>query len=192
MSGGPNEEIPVTAAHPLTISPPDLEAVFRAHHARVLQAAYRVTGNAADAEDALQAVFLGLARRNDSLPAVPEQAGAYLQRAGVNAALDLVRRRRREAETPLAEIEPLVADESGAQPDAGHRRRALAAWLRSALTRLPPQAAEAFALHFLEGKEHQEIADAMGTTRNNVAVLLHRARRQLREEIAGPRPGETP
>jgi RNA polymerase sigma-70 factor (ECF subfamily) len=192
MSGGPHEEKPVTAAHPLPIAPPDLEAVFRAHHARVLQAAYRVTGNAADAEDALQAVFLRLARRDEALPAVPEQAGAYLQRAGINAALDLVRRRRREAGTPLAAIEPQVADVTGEPPDAGHRRRTLAAWLRSALTRLPPQAAEAFALHFFEGKDHQEIAEAMGTTRNNVAVLLHRARRQLREEIAGTRPGETP
>jgi RNA polymerase sigma-70 factor (ECF subfamily) len=181
MSGGPHEEKPVTAARPLPLAPPDLETVFRAHHARVLQAAFRVTGNAADAEDAAQAVFLRLARRDEALPGDLEGAGAYLQRAGINAALDLLRRRRREAETPL-----------DAPPDAEHRRRVLAQWLRAALTRLPPQAAEAFALHFFEGREHDEIAEAMGTTRNNVAVLLHRARRALRDEIAGPRPGETP
>src|SRR2546430_9865113 len=40
----------------------ELEAVFRAHHARVLQAAYRVTGSMADAEDVAQSVFLRLAR----------------------------------------------------------------------------------------------------------------------------------
>ena len=192
MSGGPNEENPVTAAPPLPMAPPDLETLYRVHHGRVLQAAYRVTGNAADAEDALQAVFLRLARREEALPGDIEGAGAYLQRAGINAGLDLVRRRRREAGTPLDEIAPLVADASEAPPDAEHRRRVLAQWLRGALARLPQQAAEAFALQFFEGRDHQEIAAALGTTRNNVAVLLHRARRALREEIAGPRPGETP
>lgn len=191
MSGGPNEVNPVTATRPLPRPAIDLDALFRAHHGRVLQAAFRVTGNPADAEDALQAVFLRLARREEPLPASDEEAGAYLQRAGVNAALDLVRRRRREPESPLAAGEALLRD-AGEAPDACHRRRALASWLRDALTRLSPQAAEAFALHFFEGLEHQQIADAMGTTRNNVAVLLHRARRQLREELAQARPGETP
>ncbi len=191
MSGGPNEVNPVTASRPQPSPPADLDTLFRAHHARVLQAAFRVTGNPADAEDALQAVFLRLARREERMPDSPQEAGAYLQRAGVNAALDLVRRRRRKAETPLAGIEALLRD-GRESPDALQRQRALASWLRAALTRLSPQAAEAFALHFFEGLEHQQIADAMETTRNNVAVLLHRARRQLREELARSCPGETP
>ena len=40
-----------------------LERLYREHHARVFRAAYRVTGDATDAEDVLQTVFLRLARR---------------------------------------------------------------------------------------------------------------------------------
>ena len=51
-----------------TLSPPgalqSLEAIFREHHGAVYRAAYRITGNAADAEDVLQTVFTRLLRRN--------------------------------------------------------------------------------------------------------------------------------
>ena len=71
----------------------ELEAVFRAHHTRVLQAAYRVTGSMADAEDVAQSVFLRLAR-GDIDPRRITHLASYLQRCSVNAALDLLRARR--------------------------------------------------------------------------------------------------
>ena len=43
--------------------PGELELAFRTHHALVFRTAYRITGNAADAEDVLQVVFLRLLRR---------------------------------------------------------------------------------------------------------------------------------
>ncbi len=61
------EEAPLEAA--LATSEPAtahwLEPIYRDHSAVVLQTAYRVTGNAADAEDVLQTVFIRLARRAD-------------------------------------------------------------------------------------------------------------------------------
>ena len=42
------------------ISARDLEVIFKEHHGMVFRAAYRVTGNAGDAEDVLQTVFLRL------------------------------------------------------------------------------------------------------------------------------------
>src|ERR1019366_1471223 len=48
---------------PLQPAPPaDLDLIFR-HHSTVFRAAYRVTGNASDAEDVLQTVFMRLLRR---------------------------------------------------------------------------------------------------------------------------------
>jgi RNA polymerase sigma-70 factor (ECF subfamily) len=80
-----------------------LSRLFDEHHGVVFRAAYRVTGNAADAEDVLQTVFLRLAARPDLSAITP----AYLSRAGVNAGLDLVRARgvrvTREALQALAE-----------------------------------------------------------------------------------------
>src|SRR5215469_4815118 len=84
----------------------DLEAVFRAHHARVLQAAYRVTGSMADAEDAAQSVFLRLARGDIDARRVTHLE-SYLRRAAVNAALDLLRTRRDRESVPVEAADTL-------------------------------------------------------------------------------------
>ena len=48
--------------------PDEFERVFRAHHGLVFRTAYRITGNAADAEDVSQMVFLRLFRREAGAP----------------------------------------------------------------------------------------------------------------------------
>src|SRR5881227_49836 len=60
-----------------------LEEMFQRNHDRVFRTAYRVTGNAADAEDVLQTVFLRLLRREQS-SGVLEKAESYLRRAAIN------------------------------------------------------------------------------------------------------------
>src|SRR5262245_2071476 len=52
---------PITPIAP--IGPVGLETVFRRHHEAVFRAAYRITGDAMDAEDVLQTVFTRLLRR---------------------------------------------------------------------------------------------------------------------------------
>src|SRR5215208_406271 len=89
---------------PHTASPPmALEAAFRRHHEAVFRAAYRITGNPMDAEDVLQTVFTRLLRREEGEGLDPEGAGSYLHRAAVNAALDLLRARRRSRSVRLEE-----------------------------------------------------------------------------------------
>ena len=67
-----------------------IDDIFDAHHGLVFRTAYRITGNAADAEDVLQTVFLRLGRRNPAAGAL-ENPERYLRRAAINVALDLVR-----------------------------------------------------------------------------------------------------
>src|SRR5260370_2223658 len=69
---------------------PGLEEIFLGHKDRVFRAAYRITGNAGDAEDVLQTVFLRLARQETLSEIV--NLPAYLHRSAVNASLDLLRR----------------------------------------------------------------------------------------------------
>src|SRR5882672_4478830 len=69
-----------------------LERVFTEHKDLVFRAAYRVTGNAGDAEDVLQVVFLRPLRQER--PPEIIHMRAYLHRAAVNAALDLIRLRK--------------------------------------------------------------------------------------------------
>ena len=59
-----------------TERPPEaLETLFREHHGSVFRAAYRITGDPADAEDVLQTVFTRLLRREEQ-PTFPRAQGA--------------------------------------------------------------------------------------------------------------------
>ncbi len=164
---------------------PDMEEIFRSHASRVMAAAYRVTGKAEDAEDVLQTVFMRLVRREGIR--LEGDPSAYLHRAAVNAALDLVRSRRK-----VTSFED--AAHGLAAPESGAAERKLASGeihgeVRKALGRLSPRAAEIFALRYFEGYDNHEIAAMLGSSRSTVAVILHRARQRVREEI-GPYVGE--
>ncbi|SRR5579871_144532 len=175
------ESVPRTAP---VILPP-LEEVFRDHHAMVFRAALRVTGNAEDAEDVLQTVFLRLARREDESGAVsPDIAHlpGYLRRAAVNAAFDLLRSRQRARAVPLEDLEPVLRD-SAATPERAAHSSEMRAWLRQTVARLSPMAAQAFALRFFEDRENPEIAEMLGTSVGAVTVTLSRARDRVEKEF---------
>jgi RNA polymerase sigma-70 factor (ECF subfamily) len=179
---------PVQHPSPASAAPPGgatdlwLERCYREHADRVYRAAYRVTGSAADAEDVLQTVFLRLSRRapGDSLG---EDAGGYLHRAAVHAALDVLRSRQRSGWVPLeASGEPAAS--AAEDPERDRRNAELRRALRLALSRLSPRAAEVFALRYFEGLGNSEIAALAGVSSGVVAVLLHRTRARLRRELS--------
>lgn len=154
-----------------------LSQLFGEHHRRVLTAAYRITGNMADAEDVAQAVFLRLAGAERPV----ENAGSYLYRAAINGALDLLRRRKTAATEPL-ELAAEMAGR-GSSPEAEASGRQLGAMLRVAISELPPRAAEMFTLRYLEERDNAEIAALMGTSKAVVAVTLHHTRSKLRKRL---------
>jgi RNA polymerase sigma-70 factor, ECF subfamily len=157
---------------PAIAIPGELEQAFRVHHGLVFRTAYRITGNAADAEDVLQTVFLRLLRKPEQFDAM-ENAESYLRRAAINAALDVIRARK---STDLAEG-PELWDR--ASHDHGELRQALA----RAIAQLKARPAEVFALRFLEGLSNPEIAKILGISQVLVAVIVHRTRQQLRKEL---------
>jgi RNA polymerase sigma-70 factor (ECF subfamily) len=161
--------------------PPGLEELFRAHHATVVGAAYRITGNTTDAEDVLQTVFMRLLRRQDAA-ALIENAGGYLRRAAVNAALDLVRDRQAGKHVSL-DAHPAQLTAAAAAPDRQQETREMRGIVRRAIAQLPPRAAEIFALHYFEGYSNPEIAQILGLSAAGVAVTLHRTRARLQAEI---------
>ncbi|MFZ0772583.1 MAG: RNA polymerase sigma factor [Candidatus Sulfotelmatobacter sp.] len=163
---------------PAIAIPDELERAFREHHGLVFRTAYRITGNAGDAEDALQTVFLRLLRRGRSADPL-ENTESYLRRAAINAALDVIRSRHADHTVPLPE------EASGMMPPAPVR--ADVSGLRQALTRalaqLKPRPAEIFALRFLEGLSNRQIAQTLDISQVLVAVIVHRTRQQLRKEL---------
>jgi RNA polymerase sigma-70 factor (ECF subfamily) len=160
----------------------ELERLFQTHHGAVMRAAYRVTGNATDAEDVLQTVFIRLlSRRADSAPM--ENVPAYLHRAAVNAALDLVRGRREGRQISIDAQATRLPAAADAAPDRQHEALEMRGLIRRAIAQLPPQMSEIFALHYFEGYSNPEIATLLDLSVAGVAVTLHRARTRLEEEV---------
>ncbi len=157
----------------------DVETLFRDHHARILRTAFRITGDPMEAEDVLQTLFLRLLHKKQDTQ-FRQSPGAYLNRAAVNLALDCLRKRVRQVDigdmrTELSDTRP--------SPDRDARSAELKSWLRSALARLNPKAAEIFALHHFEGLSNREIAKIVGMSWGSVAVTLHRTHLRLRKEL---------
>ena len=147
--------------------------LYERHYAAVYRTALRITGNPADAEDALQSVFLRVLKnggRLDSAP-VPE---AYFRRAAANAALDLLRRRVSRSEV---QVDETAAPASREDPVFLKER------LRRALATLDPEDAILFLLRFVEGMSNGELAGMFHQQKNNIAVRLHRIRQNLQIEM---------
>lgn len=181
-SGRRNLPVALREEEPGIAIPTELESAFRTHHGMVFRTAYRITGNAADAEDVLQVVFLRLLRRDASAEAL-DNPESYLRRAAINASLDVIRSRQADRSVELTDDVPLLV----AQNDVPELRQALG----RAMAELDPRRAEIFALRFLEGFTNPEIAKLLGISQVLVAVLVHRTRQQLRKALGsylGDRP----
>jgi len=152
--------------------------MFQDHHGLVFRTAYRITGNAADAEDVLQTVFLRMLRRDHASRALERQE-SYFRRAAINVALDVVRSGKDARNVPIDDVAPGDLPSKKPQTDT----RELRDCLRSALARLNPREAEIFAMRFFEDLSNQEIARILGISQIHVAVILHRTRTRLQKEL---------
>jgi RNA polymerase sigma-70 factor (ECF subfamily) len=150
----------------------EFQGLYR-EHARPLWAyLYRLTGNAADADDLLQEAYCRLLAtpldaRDDG------QLRAYLFRVATNAATDLWRRGGRGTRRAEPLTEAMAA--TGDHGEGAALKQDMARTFRD----LKPQERMLLWLAHVEGSEHREIAAALGLKPASVPVLLFRARRKL-------------
>jgi RNA polymerase sigma-70 factor (ECF subfamily) len=69
-------------------------------------------------------------------------------------------------------------------PRATLEQKELGAAINQALAKLPRRLATAFSLYETEDWSGREICDALNISENNLWITLHRARKQLRAELA--------
>ena len=93
--------------------------------------------------------------------------------------VDLLRaqRQRRWREMPLDEDDPPKESISSDAPDVEEKMDRL----RQALAELPERDAQVFTLRYFEEFPYEVIAAQMGISLDLVGVILHRARKRLRE-----------
>ena len=127
------------------------------------------------AEDVTALAFERAYRRRRSFNPNRGSRRAWLFGIARNAALDELRRRRRQA---ALVAEPV--DDASPTPEQGGEAAVRRAALRAALASLAPRERELVALKFFAGLTNSEIAQVTGTSETNAGTRLHRVIQKLR------------
>jgi RNA polymerase sigma factor (sigma-70 family) len=145
---------------------------------RMMRAVWRITRNAADADDAFQDALLTIWKRWDRIRRHPNPHALILQ-ISTNSAYDLLRRRVREGKwagtLPMAGVPDSSASQLEGIAVAEQDARVL-----EAIGSLPEKQARAILLHAVEEMPYAEVAAAMECGEATVRKHVERARTKLR------------
>ena len=148
------------------------------HGAAIHAFVFRLTGNAADAEDLTQETFLRVWSRAGTWKADRVKFTTWAYRIARNLSIDAWRVRERGGADAEVDVEELAADSPS--NDAGDMKRALEA----ALAALPERQRTALVLCHHQGWSNREAAQMLDVSVDAVESLLSRARRSLRKTLA--------
>jgi RNA polymerase sigma-70 factor, ECF subfamily len=175
----------ITEAQPVQLdesnwTPPSWDEVVREHADRVYRLAYRLSGNAHDAEDLTQETFIRVFRSLANYK--PGTFEGWLHRITTNLFLDMARRRSRLRMEGLPEdTDRLVGD--GPSPEQVYAETHLDPDLQAALDELPPEFRAAVVLCDVEGLSYEEIGATLGVKLGTVRSRIHRGRQALRASL---------
>ncbi|HEV7766591.1 MAG TPA: RNA polymerase sigma factor [Thermoanaerobaculia bacterium] len=134
---------------------------------------FRLTGDAAIADDLLQKSFFRYLRANPTL-ASEEHTRRWIFRTATNLAFDHFRETKRER----------TRDEASARSEAGpsmEPREVLRHDMMKTFGELKPRERALLWLAHVEEADHEDISEALGVKPKSVKVLLFRARKRLGE-----------
>jgi RNA polymerase sigma-70 factor (ECF subfamily) len=167
------------------------EAFVRRYQDMVFATAVRLVGNATEAEDIAQTVFMRAFQRFDELGPSATAAG-WLKTVTRNASLNHLSRYRRRwklfselapagdaAEAP----EPVELQAMGSSVTDDMERAERHARLELALRQLPDHQRVPLVLFHFEELSYQDIADTLGVSLGKVKTDIHRGRETLRRLI---------
>lgn len=156
------------------------------HRARALGLIAAILGDLNEAEDvtqeALFQAYFGIQRLRD-----PDRFGAWLCGIAINLAKMALRRRRMTFGLEDLDGGRVAAGFrlDTAAPEDAFDARELRRTVRHAIEQLPEDMRAAVWLHYVEGLSYREIGALFGVAPGALRVQTHRARRKLREALAG-------
>jgi RNA polymerase sigma-70 factor (ECF subfamily) len=144
-----------------------VDAYYRAYSAHLYRLILSITGCRADADDALQNVFVRIARMGEAAARL-DSAAPYLFQMARNEALRLLEKRRRP---PAPEYVRPAEGTGGAEE------------INRALAELPREQREVVALHVYSGLTFREVAEMLGENPDTVASRYRYGIEKLRERL---------
>ncbi len=152
------------------------EDMYRDNAGRIYALCLRMSGDAEQAEDLTQDVFIRAWKSLGSFRG-DSQLSTWLYKMAVNVCLNWLDRggKRNRQNTYLNDVSVLEERRSDA-PEARMD-------LERAIATLPPKARQIFVLHDVEGYRHEDIARMSGVAVGTVKAQLHRARKLLQQRL---------
>jgi len=192
--GGPERlpsptEQPAQDEHALRrLADGDADAIaelYDRHARRVYSLALRILGDAPDAEDVVQEVFVQAWRQASRYSAARGVVAAWLQTLARSRAIDRLRARRAQTDAAGGESAPSEAVDSGPPIDWQFVSAEQTRLVRAALERLPILQRVAIELAYFEGLTHVEIAARLEQPLGTVKTRIRSGLMKLREALAG-------
>lgn len=180
MSGSQQEETPASRAGA------EFDTLYHPQARRVLQTCRYLLGSPEEAEDAAQEVFLRARQRFEQYDRERPFASWILGVASHHC-IDRLRRRGRETRLFGAEdVERLAAPARQPGPLTELLARERGRQVRRAVAALPVKYRVPLVLAYFHDLGYAEIGEILGIERGHVAVLVFRARQQLRRVLSAP------
>lgn len=189
---GMNDEPPVPPPDPELTAPAEFATFMRAYQDMVFTTAARLTGNAAQAEDIAQDVFLKAYQNFAGLKDSPT-AGGWLKTVATNLSLNYLSRYRRRwrffsefRRTDDAADSAATPEADFAAPDtffAGLEAAERYALVERALAQLPEHQRVPLVLHHFDGLAYGDIAQKLGVSLSKVKTDIRRARAALAQRL---------
>ena len=173
----------------------ELYEMFKTH---VFRFACALSGDSRDAEDLFQETWLRAVRAAGAGHMSGEgEVRSWLFAIAANAHRDLLRKKRVRRLFLQERTKAMGDRKADADPgwdipgegrEDGAARSDIRICLRRAISRLPGRERRVFVLKDIEGFRHDEIGRILGIPEATVRVLLHRAVKKLRTDLAAFRP----
>lgn len=153
--------------------------LYRLYARAMLNVAYRIVGDTAEAEDVLQEAFLD-AFSKIHLFRQETTFGLWLKQIVIHRAINLIRKRKTLwVEAWDEELENIAEEE----PDDLEEIQYKVELVKAAINNLPEGYRIIISLYLLEGYDHEEIGQILNISENTSRTQLLRAKRKLREML---------
>ena len=149
--------------------------LYRLYSKAMLNVAFRIVGDIAEAEDVLQEAFL------DAFNKVKDfrqetTFGLWLKQIVVNRSINLLRKRKMDmVEMEDGQLDNIAEEEADDDEDTMFK----VAQVKEAMKQLPDGYRVVLSLYLLEGYDHEEIGQVLNISENTSRTQFLRAKRKL-------------
>ena len=152
---------------------------FMPHDKLLYRVAYHLTGNAQDAEDLLQDMYLKLWQKRDDLPneAMKE---AYLVTMMRRLFIDQRRLKHIDASAELKE-ELSPPDERSLDHQMDTKDEAQQ--MEGLISELPERDGKIIRMHLIEDRSYEEIEQDTGLSQGNIRIIVMRTKQKLKQQF---------